>query len=72
MSSRELIDSLRRSGDEKIRLLRQEAEQEARKRLAARKAIEAAMTALGEQRPEAVAVVQLLDGAGKVVFRREI
>ncbi len=29
MSSRELIESLRRSGDEKIRLLRQEAEQEA-------------------------------------------
>ncbi len=30
MSSRELIESLRRSGDEKIRLLTQEAEQEAR------------------------------------------
>jgi V/A-type H+-transporting ATPase subunit E len=29
MSSKELIESLRRSGDEKIRLLRQEAEQEA-------------------------------------------
>ncbi len=29
MSSRELIESLRRSGDEKIRALRQEAEQEA-------------------------------------------
>ncbi len=44
MSSRELIESLRRSGDEKIRLLRQEAEQEAE---AARKA---ATARLGEER----------------------